>query len=197
MSRSLLALSASRVLGTGDLDKVALEHGQRAEGQVLALLEGLLQLAQSGDPCWGSLACLHALDVPKPVHGGRRKGGSSVTWRASQCPGVWPAQTPTSHKPWPFGLQRWPSSVVLGGGASPGPGHGPLWVVSPGLGEGPTRGGLCDLIGYSGLFLTALWGPQAPFSRNVAWSLEGWSGGIRGQLVKTHLRRSVQDIVSG
>lgn len=88
-----LPLSAPRAQGAGDLHKVTLEHGQRAEGQVLALLEGLLQLAQSGDPLWGARQWIQVPNVTKPVHGSCRKGSCPDTES-----GTW---HPTAHWPWP------------------------------------------------------------------------------------------------
>lgn len=80
----ILPFSAPRAREAGDLDKVTLEHGQRAEGQVLALLKGLLQLAQSGHPLWGAWQWIQVPNVPKPVHSGCSKGGHLGTESGTQ-----------------------------------------------------------------------------------------------------------------
>ena len=120
---SLLPLSAPRAQGARDLDKVTLEHGQRAEGQVLALLEGLLQLPQGGDPLQGSLEWLQTPDVPEPVHDGCRKCRSPGARRQ----GAGPSPSGFSgSRGWGFprawtwpcrGAQPWPGGGAVGGGA--------------------------------------------------------------------------------
>lgn len=111
-----------RAQGAGNLDKVTLEHGQRAQGQVLALLEGLLQLAQDGDPLRGAWQWVQVPDVPKPVHGGYIKGGVAQGTES----GTW-------HPParWPWLQAQLPQGLAM---ALPG-------VVSPAWGRSlPWRG---------------------------------------------------------
>lgn len=62
---------------------------------MLPLLEGLLQLAQSGDPLRGAPEWLRTPPVPEPVHGGCRKNGSPGGAEAgTRHPGAWLPRPP-------------------------------------------------------------------------------------------------------
>ena len=106
VSRPSCPSSARGAQRAGDLDEVTLEHGQRAEGQVFPLLEGLLQLAQSGDPLRGAPERLRTPHVPEPVHGRCRKDGSPGGAEAgTRHPDAWlprPPSQPTGPSPSDF-----------------------------------------------------------------------------------------------
>lgn len=99
--------------GAGDLDKVTLEHGQRAEGQVLALLEGLLQLPKNGNPLLGVLGRLGSPNVQQPFHDGCQNSRGKCIDSGTQDP-----PQPTSLGP--LGFKDVRSSAVTESGVSPG-----------------------------------------------------------------------------
>lgn len=99
--------------GAGDLDKVTLEHGQRAEGQVLALLEGLLQLPKNGNPLLGVLGRLGSPNVQQPFHDGCQNSRGRCIDSGTQDP-----PQPTSLGP--LGFKDVRSSAMTESGVSPG-----------------------------------------------------------------------------
>ena len=174
VSRPSCPSSARGAQRPGDLDEVTLEHGQRAEGQVLPLLEGLLQLAQSGDPLRGAPERLRTPHVPEPVHGRCRKDGSPGGAEAgTRHPDAWlprPPSQPTGPSPsdfscssgWSFPRARaWPSR------------GGPRR-----RGEEPSSG-LCDLMDHR---CGAPWelprdsGLPSPPPGTLPRSRKGWGG---------------------
>jgi hypothetical protein len=54
--------------GAGDLGKVTLEHGQRAEGQVFGHLKGLLHLSKDGNPLRRLRGRRREKKAPQPPH---------------------------------------------------------------------------------------------------------------------------------
>lgn len=99
--------------GAGDLDKVTLEHGQRAEGQVLALLEGLLQLPKNGNPLLGVLGRLGSPNVQQPFHDGCQNSRGKCIDSGTQ-------DTPQPTSLGPLGFKDVRSSAVTESGVSPG-----------------------------------------------------------------------------
>lgn len=89
--------------GAGDLGKVTLEHGQRAEGQVLGHLKGLLHLSKDGDPLRRLRGRQRGKKVPQPPHGCPNSGWGCIDSRILDPSG---ALTPTpAHQLWILGLQ--------------------------------------------------------------------------------------------